>query len=63
MLQAESKGLVQKGDRVVVSQCPRHNKDGQFIEAGIIKFVVVGASEESMSAVGSLHDITDLVNA
>lgn len=62
-MQALSKGLVQKGDRVVVSQCPRHNADGLFVEAGIIKFVVVGSSEASMAAMGSLCDISDLVNA
>jgi pyruvate kinase len=53
--------LVEMGDRVVVSQCPRVLPNGQFEEAAVVKFVVVGASSmKEFGRIGSCMDMTHL---
>lgn len=44
-VQANSRGLLGPGDRVVVSQCPRVNErfDGVMSEAGVVKILTIGA--------------------
>ena len=44
MLQANRRGLLGPGDRVVVSQCPRVNERFPVMaEAGVVKILTVGA--------------------
>jgi hypothetical protein len=53
--------LVEQGDRVVVSQCPRVLPNGLFEEAAVVKFVVAGgASMKELGRVGSCMDMTRL---
>jgi hypothetical protein len=40
---ASSQGLVQAGDRVVISQCPREYSGSVLSEAGVVSLVQVGA--------------------
>lgn len=47
-MQAIEIGLVKKGDRVVVSQCPRRLARGVFNEAAVVKFVLVGEAVPQM---------------
>ena len=64
-MQGERMGLVQKGDRVVVSQCPRILPDGLFEEAAVVKFVVAGdasATAKGMPSHGSCTDIHGLAD-
>ena len=53
--------LVEAGDRVVVSQCPRILTDGTFEEAAVVKFVVAGAaSMKELGRFGSCMDMQKL---
>jgi hypothetical protein len=54
-------GLVKKGDRIVVSQCPRVLPDGLFEEAAVVKFVVAGdAPVKGLPEFGSCMDISSM---
>jgi hypothetical protein len=54
--------LIVKGDRVVVSQCPRILSDGLFEEAAVVKFIVAGdgTTKDSMPGCGSIMDIANM---
>lgn len=59
--QAQDVGLVKKGDRVVVSQCPRLLQGGMFKEAAVVKFVVVGeAVPQNFPKHGSCMDMQSM---
>ena len=60
-MQAQEVGLVKKGDRVVVSQCPRLLQGGMFNEAAVVKFVVVGeAVPQNFPKHGSCMDMQSM---
>jgi hypothetical protein len=60
-VKAQELELVEKGDRVVVSQCPRLLPDGMFNEAAVVKFVVVGETlPQNFPKHGSCMDISNI---
>ena len=60
-VQEQEAGRVKRGDRVVVSQCPRLLQSGMFIEAAVVKFVVVGeAVPQNFPKHGSCMDMQSM---
>ena len=56
--------LLEKGDRVVVSQCPRILADGLFEEAAVVKFIVAGEEmPKNLATIGSCRDMTAIAGA
>ena len=54
-LQAKERGLIQDGDRVVVSQCPRKNMRSDVMqESGVVKIITVQDTPQELQQAASL---------
>ncbi len=59
-VQAQSAGLVSTGDRIVVTQCARYTREGEFEEAGLIKVITV--EEEEIALLRNMHTVGSSLN-